>query len=225
MDTSRWSRLNSLVRLLETRQLFYKKYAYKIVYSINGAYLLSNCASEETLVDKASRSRPRKPIDLKTLKDFFRVLTEKKQYIRTRCEGNSVSIFSQDLDLLYEIAGKELKQYTCQLSTVSLVRSPDDFEVLNQNKIISRTSQTHPWKISLRQGWARDNDNKVALAQYLKALGDEVRVTDFLLDTLSKNNKYISGHYFYVRHPGTADFILMMSPRLIASITEIVVVP
>lgn len=241
MDTSRWYELNKQLTIVPTTSKFYKRYLYKITYKLPGIHFVIRSRSREDL-DRMimyynndssklySSLYPYSKNIVKTaeirqdkLYEFSDLYQDKQLALRYRAEGRSVSIFGNDIDQLYDIAKNRLVLNTEGLTSVSLVKNQNEMNLLENDKIIVRTPTSHTHRVYLRQGYYRDVKERMALGRYLENLGDHVKIGKVLLDNLKSANKYFGGNYFHVDDPKIVDMIILICPKIVLSVKEIVV--
>lgn len=236
MDLSRWYNINPTIKIVETTKKFYSKYLYKIVYELPGVSLLPYTRNEEHFLYKIStyesrrwsNYRPATAGHLLSTETAVKLLLLYKVYsessdLRFRTEGHNISIFSNDLESLYEIATVNLSGCSGNITTVSMPLSQHSHDVLEQDYIIVRTPTDYLYRVNLKNGWSNKTDI-VNLANYLKGVKDEVKVPRCFLADLKKHNKYLTGRYFYVRDPKLIDMLVLIAPLLILSIQQLKVI-
>ena len=236
MDLSRWYNINPTIKIVETTKKFYSKYLYKIVYELPGVSLLPYTRNEEHFLYKIStyesrrwsNYRPSTAGHLLSTETAVKLLLLYKVYsessdLRFRTEGHNISIFSNDLESLYEIATVNLSGCSGNITTVSMPLSQHSHDVLEQDYIIVRTPTDYLYRVNLKNGWSNKTDI-VNLANYLEGVKDEVKVPRCFLADLKKHNKYLTGRYFYVRDPKLIDMLVLIAPLLILSIQQLKVI-
>ena len=236
MDLSRWYNINPSIKIVETTKKFYSKYLYKIVYELPGVSLLPYTRNEEHFLYKIATYesrrwggyRPATAGHLLSTETAVKLLLLYKVYsgssdLRFRTEGHNISIFSNNLDYLYEIATVNLSGCSGHITTVSMPLSQYSQDILEEDYIIVRTPTDYLYRVNLKNGWSSKTDI-VNLANYLEVIKDEVKVTQGFLEDLKKQHKYLTGRYFYVRDPKLVDMLVLIAPLLILSIQKLKVI-
>ena len=222
MDTSRWYNLNDYIKIVGTQRKFYRRYLHKLVYTVYGAWALSGSETIDALRGKLSRSRHQ--LDLRTIElvtPFFDLYTAKDSRLRFIAERSTLSVFCDDIDYLFELAQDKLSPHKPEI--LSTVLDQDSQELLDKGMILVKTPTEHCWRINIRSGFYRNLAERQGLAQYLKNLGDEVKVTKNILQRLGSNDKYLYGGYFHVKDPRVVDMIRLITPDLVQSVDQLVV--
>lgn len=225
MDLSHWYKISPNVKIVDTRKKFYNKYVYKLVYHVVGASSIIMQAEPSTFFKYRVPSRhigkPDPGFSNNEYQSFLELYKEKDSRLKFRFEGHSVSIFSNDFNLLYDIARDRLCYSQVQL--ISCVRCQEDLDLLDKDYIITRTPSEYCYKITVRDGIYRNMTDRQGLYNYLKNLDAEVKITKKYLEIIRGPNKYISGGYFYLKDPLLVDMVRLIMPDLIRSVHQIVV--
>jgi len=234
MDSLRWFKLNQNVKIVETTKKFYNRYLYKITYNIPGVFLIPYTKDQEHLMLKiCDHERGRASSFIYrykiTAEDVPKLMVIQEMYlnrkdIRVRTEGSSISIFSDNIDSLYDLAFSQLAQCVTNLRLVSLPFTDATTDLLEQDYIIVRTPTEYLYKVMLKNHYGGNRADKLALANYLSSIGDEVKVSDKILSYLRAPYKYFYGGYFYVRDPNLVDMIRLVAPTLIRNVQQLKVI-
>lgn len=225
MDILRWYKLNPKVVIKPTSNKFYNLYNYKLVYKVDGARAIPGSKTLDQLNLRMSYlggiSRHNKGVvDRELIGILFDIYRDAQ--IRFRVEGNSVSMFCSDIDLLYHTASHRLAAYTNNLTQCSLVLSDAAQKALDGGQIIVNKPPEFRYKVLLRQGFYRNLSERQAAANYIEQLGSDIKISKLLLNNLKSSTKYLSAGYFYTNDRRLGDIIMMICPRLILSIRELV---
>lgn len=227
MDTSQWSKLNKRVKISYSNRKFYKKYLYKLVYTVPGCVYFSGSADEDQLINRMEFSKRldsnRSIVDYTATTDFYKVYISDMD-LKFRSERSTFSIFGTNIDELYKLASEELVKHTHRLDEVSLVR-PEDMEYIEKGNIVLREHIGYRYKVTLRDGYKTNSDTIPSLGNYLTGLGDEIKIGKQLLNRIKTSNKYLSAGYFYVNDPRIVDMIRLIDPLIIRYCQEIVINP
>jgi hypothetical protein len=130
-------------------------------------------------------------------------------------------MYSKSQEYLYDLATGALDNYRSGLTEVSLVESDAALTLLDQGYTLIKKPTTYPYKVRLREGFQAHYERH-GLATYLKNLGAEVKVTEYILRQLLSNNKYFHGGYVYVNDPKLIDMLRLVSPAVVGTVDQLV---
>lgn len=226
MDTSLWANRFKKLKIVDTRKKFYNEYLHKLTYhNIRGAWLLCNTKSFSQFARKYSSYQMGKystsltDENFEVLKIFFELY--QCSALRLRVERNTISIFSNDLELLYKVASETLKFIEpIQLSTVI---SESQRNLLEQGFIILKDQTDYNWRVNIRSGIYKNYQERNSLVTYFNNIGDQVKISKNLLLQFTGTNKYVSAGYFYVKDIDIVNIIRLIMPTLVRSIDRVVV--
>lgn len=226
-----WTKINTGIKISYTRKKFYNQFYFKLGLTIPGARLVAGSyrylgdTIEERVAEYNVRSKhssyyrfPLASLDL--IKDFSEIYRNRDSTTKFRFESNNVGIYSNSEKYLYELAEK-FSKWSSHITEISLIESPEAKKLLDQGLTIVKTEREHPYKVILRSGFINDTERQ-ALRNYLKILGDEIKVTNYILERLGENIKYFHGGYLYVRDVKVVDLLRLISPNLIGPISQLV---
>lgn len=239
MDTLDWTKINPDIGILYTKKKFFNKYLFRANYFVPGARLITYYRSE--VDDKVlfrrvdqynSHANARKTVfgrlsaDHQQIKDFSKLFHNKKanklsEDIKFRIEGCNFSIYSDNEASIFEIANQELSDWKSKLRSVSLIENSNSLELLMGGHTIVSKPQTHPYKIKLRETFNYSFERNCLMC-YLQNLGEDVKVTEYILDRLSLENKYFPGGYVYVNDHRLIDMMRLVAPNLIGTVQILV---
>lgn len=223
MDISLWYNLNSKIKILETNKKFYNTYMHKMVYDIPGSYVVTigDISNIKNLLIR-NYSADTVEYKLKNLQDLYNFYKKRQVHdVRCRIERNFVSIFGKDVQSLYQLATNQLSIYVPTL--LSTVTSEKTQKALEQGFQILKQDTDYKFKVIIRDGFYKLTDDRKHLANYLRNLGNEIKITENILSLLESNNKYINSGYFYVKDSRIVDLIKLIAPTAIRSVQPIVV--
>jgi hypothetical protein len=238
MDSSDWSNLNQSVVISYTKKKFYNTFLFKMSYRVPGARLITYAKNLTELgarievyndrVDNPStynrfyQFRPHyKKSDLTQLTVFYNLYNIKSNDYKFRIESETIMMYSTSQENLYNLATGTLNDYRSGLTEVSLVESDAALTLLDQGYTLIKKPTTYPYKVRLREGFQAHYERH-GLATYLKNLGIEVKVTEYILRQLSSNNKYFHGGYVYVNDPKLIDMLRLVSPAVVGTVDQLV---
>ena len=222
-DLSRWFKLNNKLMVTKTTSKFFGCYCHKTVWKLPKAYILSLYSDQKQIINKANVGADNDQL-LAQLLMFNQTIKNTRYDLRHRTEGETLSIFSDNIDQLYEISTYTLGKYASSLKLLSTVYDDQHQQALNNNMIIMRKPNGYKYRVYLRNSIRVDPKEIHALGQYLKALGDQVKITKNLLGNLTAETKYLYGvGYFYINDLRILDLIRLIIPNIIRSVQEIAI--
>ena len=213
-----WNKLNTFLDILPTKKKFYNRYLYKLTYHVVGAYLISMCKDNTFKSIRGAHN----PLDLEKLKVFSCVLKNKEYDLRYRSEGSSLSIFGTSEQELYDLATGRLGAFKSSLRSVTRVQSEEDLAVLEAGCIIMATPTEFRYRVAVKEGW-RKRQERQNLGNYLNSIRSEIKISDFLLQGMMTQHKYLTSCYFYVNDPKIVSMIALVAPGVIKRVQEVVI--
>lgn len=145
----------------------------------------------------------------------------KEKYIdltKIRIEEPTVTFYTETESLLLEIA-RELNNFKKGIIAVSLV-TEEEKEILDKNCIIRKVDIGYKYKVVLKDGNVR---NKESIYLYLKNLGDNVKISNAVLNSLSNGYPWTWGCWFYTNDADIASMLSIIEPGIVSNIHEVVV--
>jgi hypothetical protein len=235
MDSSDWSNINPGVVVSYTKKKFYNTFLFKMSYRIPGARIITYAKNLANLSDRYEvyndrvdnpgmyyQIRPHyKKANLTQLTVFYNLYAAKSKDYKFRIESETIMLYSNSQEYLHDLATGALNDYRSSLTEVSLVESDAALTLLDQGYTIIKKHTTYPYKVKLREGFQALYERH-GLATYLKNLGTEVKVTEYILSQLSSNNKYFHGGYVYVNDPKLIDMLRLVSPAVVGTVDQLV---
>ena len=229
MATLSWTKLSPTVEIHPTTKKFYDQYLFKIALCCPaGRIILNTKLSISTLLQhRAERDKrfyswggvwARNPIGRYTTEDaqvaqiqyYQQVRARHREEIKLRVEEPNVSIYSNDAQLLYNIASGDPRNGACPLRAVHLPINDDARELLDNGNILSNAKNPYKYKVLMRLNDI-PAESKLQISNYLDSLGDDVRVTAGCRKILLDEQKW-GGAYFYSMDNSMIMFINLISP-------------
>lgn len=225
MDISLWYKLNKKLRVTETAQLFYGRFSHKIVLNIPFAYHISVSKNSIELLHVLTRRLHTSAANIPMVADRLEPLASwyfqrDKTKFGCRIERNSVSIFCQDLESLYDLMTGCLSKYS--LVSLSTVFSDETQKLLDSGCVIVKRNTDYNFKVRFREGFYKNVEDRNNLGKYLRNLGDEIQATNHMLNMLESSNKYIGGSYVYIKDIRIVDMINLIVPGIVRSVQSVV---
>lgn len=226
MDLSPWYKFKPDIKVVPTNRKFYNKFVHKLNYDyIYGAFSIPASQDWKIARNRLKQNRRYNFTDsyIEKLAEVFVVYKNRGNDYRMRFEGSTVSIFADNLDILLDIASQQILSYKDNISFLSTIVDSTQQQALDQNKIILKrfTQCTH--RVTLRDGYYADYTERHALAQYLKNLDDQIKISKKYLREIEQGYKYLRSGYFYVQDPRVVDMIRLIMPNIVRTIQEVVV--
>lgn len=234
-----WTSLNPIVKQVNTKKKFFGIYLYKIMIDVPGCRLLydynrgSSCSVEELLKHRIQlfknsiHNKYRFLHYAKELEENARAdqleyfIDIKKKYpseIKIRIEEPTLTIYGNDLNLLYSIAAGI---YPERLLCLHRPKDAESTALLDSGYIITTKASDYSHKIVLKEHIFKDIDVKHSIGDYLYNLGDEIQMTKSLRYYLTSTSSYFAGGYFYCKDERTVTFINLICPNIIAGIYKL----
>lgn len=243
MDTSHWTKLKADIKFIDTTKKFFGKYLYKIdVYAPAGRVVNEKSSKPlqdrllqriEMAKDTLNRLSPygtrhnfgfaglRETVtasSLDQLEYYKKVMELNKGAIKIRVEEPTLSVYSDDENLLLDIAAND----PCdRVTAVYRPANSQAIAVLEQGRIIIKTPSPYSYKIMLREGVIKNHDAYEQAHNYLVSLGDDVQMTKGCARNLTKRYVYMSSTYFYAKNLECLTFLNLIAPGIVSGIYEI----
>lgn len=233
-----WSKVNTGLKFTFTKKKFFNQCYYRLNYALPGARLITYYQEEHhhdlflKRVDNwnAISSYARRHSYVKHLSaDANQLLPFAKIYkgdhrprrVRFRIEADVLSIYSDSEDFLYNLATNELSAWSKCAVSFSMPENDNVQALLDQGYVIVNKPQTHIYKIKLRETFGRNVERK-HLGNYLQSLGNDVKVTKYILEHLFREHKYFPAGYIYVNDLRIVDMLRLVSPNLVGSVQHLI---
>jgi hypothetical protein len=249
MDSLFWTNLNPKIVCEDTRKQFYGQFCYKLVIEAHGSRSITETRPDDCianhLADRRSKQKhinyggswatqstwaQRQADELKKSDPVFleELRSIKNGYgnrIRMRIEEPWLQIYTRDEQTLKDIAARLNHDQTIasRLLSVSTPASPEQQTLLEAGHIIAapNSKQEYKYKIVLRDG-SYSMETKQSIVNYLKTMGNEVKVSAANMNMLSGPLKYIWGCFVYTNDPSITTMIGLIAPGMVGKIHEIV---
>lgn len=235
-DSLDWTKINSKIKFSYTKKKFFNEFYFRLNYTVPGARLISynNTINDiefkyRILNYNNNSMRWRGIVQKDRLADAAQILDFSRIYhsddhaypLKFRIESDQLSIYSNHENYLYKLASTDLGAWQSNILSISLIENDQDRLLLDQGYIISSRPQSHPYKIKIKETFDFDDDRQ-GLETYLQNLGNNVKVTKYMLERLSLKHKYFPGGYIYVNDHRLVDMLRLVSPNLIGSVQQLV---
>lgn len=222
MSSLPWDNLNPHIKKIPATKKFYNRFTNKLTYYVLGIYILPICKTPDSIDLHVFKRSSAKGLDIVALKKFSELYLVREDKYKYRCEGDSVSIFADKEEDLYDLASGPLLDFTTNLRSITSIQNEQDREIIQSGSIIMRKNIGFQFKVTIRDGFKYAQD-RLHLAQYLSSIRSEIKISDFLLRTMLGKYKYIHSCYFYVNDPKIVDMIALVAPTLVKRIQKVVV--
>lgn len=229
-----WKKINSAVHIKETKKKFFNRYYYNIKYWCpGGRIILTNLDSdiEEAIEWRRARDRSYnyggswRSVNQSHLMNnhqlnSMRNLKHKFSNLKFRVEEPHVTIYSDNEQILYDLAESSLAEWNDHLISVHRPINDDVKKLLDDNAIIFKTKINYKYKFICRDGHC---ENKEYIYKYLDELGDQIKVSNTVWMMLEKPSKYIWGVWFYGNEKELSYLLNIIEPNFVSNIHEVVV--
>ena len=238
MDLSFWNNLNSTIIVEPTTKQFFGRYNCRMVIDCPGGRLTTTKSSDikkdlaarlsyERAFNRGGSWRPTYAqqltmADVDQIENLRDIRLDYESTVKFRVEEPKIQVYATDQDMLRIIAARILPKYQNKILAIQIPLSDKHTDLLNEGKILLKPNSiiTHKYKIVIRDG-DYPIDLKKQVLSYLQSLGDEVRISEHTVSSLSKPYQYTWGSFFYVNDPGIATFLTLMHTSLISKIHEV----
>jgi hypothetical protein len=229
MALSDWTKLNRTVSIQYTKRKYYNKFLYKLSYRVPGVRVISWVKDHSEIDTKLKQWNSRTPwgsylydkAEADQIKIFYDLYNEKSQDLKFRIEGQTFNIYSNSEEFLHDLAKTRLKLFTKKIISISLIKSDDIKQLLEQGFTVVKRDPDYTYQIKLKEGFQKINERE-GLATYLKNLGSDVKLSTLMFDRLKANTKYFSGGYVYLNDPRLIDMLKLVAPNLIGTVNQMV---
>lgn len=233
-----WSKINTRLKFAFTKKKFFNQCYYRINYNLPGARLITyyhddqdwNAFQQKVGNYNMNSYRNRRQsyisfnfADINQIVTFAKVYKQdhKPHTVRFRIESDILSIYSDSEECLYNLATNELAAWGSSLLSFSMPENENVQALLDQGYVVVSKPQTHAFKIKLRETFGHNVERK-QLANYLQGLGNDVKVTTYILEHLKREHKYFPAGYIYVNDLRLVDMLRLVSPNLVGSVQHLV---
>lgn len=244
MATLSWTDLAPKVKCVDTTKQFFGKYLYKIDVDVPAARILLDKRNKTLvwLLDErineaknmlnrlsnwgrqhhvpfSSWYRIINDSSLVQLEYYKKLIEKHKGVIKIRIEEPTLSIYCDDEQLLFDIAGDDPLQ---RLERVFKPNSAAAQTVLKSGEIIVKRPTDYLYKIVFREGRVANKDNNVQIYNYLTSLGDEVKLTNGCTQNLKYRQHWMTSCYFYAKDTQVLTFLNLIAPGKVSGIFKLV---
>lgn len=232
-----WTNLNPTVKEVDTKKKFFGIYLYKVMIHAPGCRIIAS-AKDDASADEMLRNRIQtlrnrisfsyynfslnhdlayieKNARSDQLQYFIDIKKKFGNEIKIRIEEPTVSVYSNDQNLLYSIASE-----ICPERLESFYRPKNSIAeaLLNTGNIISTKANEFLFRVYLREQIFKDVKVKQQVGNYLYNLDQEIQLPKSLRRNLTSESPYFSGGYFYCNDEKLVTFINLVCPSFISRI-------
>jgi hypothetical protein len=240
MATLSWTNLNPTVKIVDTKKKFFGQYLYKTVFKVPGCRLITSRESESMshLLDYQKQlanlvayryngawSYQRNPTTrlsdarVAQLEYFKSILQTHKDQIKVRVEQPILTLYSQDEQVLMEIARTEADS----LLEVHRPGNLQAAEALDRGECIVKTITEYTHKVVFKESGSLSIETRANIYDYLINLGDVVKMTKSCRENLSGNRYWFTSSYFYTKDESILTFLNLIAPGAVAGIYKLAV--
>lgn len=237
MDSFDWKKLNSNVRVDDTKKKYYGQYYCSLKYFCpGGRIILRTDVDKDTIASAVSLRQSydrqfnhggswraiREKIERVDVDQLTAMCNVKLKYsadVKFRVEEPILKIYSRDESTIISIA-TELSSWDDKLQHVSRPRDSSARAQLDSGAIITKTDIGYKYKIMCKDGTC---NNKESIVGYLTALEDQVKVSKSVWRNLkSYKNNWTWGIWFYANDPQLVNMLHIIEPGFVTNIHEMV---
>lgn len=230
-----WTNLNPTVKEVDTKKKFFGIYLYKAIVHAPGCRVISAAkdseSAHELLQTRIELLRNQKYfgggyassratyLEIHAKADQLQYYIDlKKKYsdeIKIRLEEPSITIYSNDPELLYSIVSRN---YPNRVTAIHRPKNTLAKDILDRGNIISIKAKDYSFKVCLSEKVFKDLSILHNVGDYLYNLGDEIEMTKSLRRKFGANFAFFGGGYFYCKDDKIVTFINLMCPNLVSGI-------
>jgi len=236
MASFEWKKLNSKIVVSDTRKQYFNQYYCSIKYFCPGGRVIANTSSTDIreVIDFRKRySRMSNyggswrynreqldQVDIGQLEAFRSIKNTYPTKIKFRVEEPAVIIYSEEESTIVDIA-TILKDWSHTIRQVTRPKNDADRVAISTGSIILKKDPGYKFKVMCKEGVC---NNKSSIAAYLINLGDQVKISDTVAQSLMVNPyPYIYGIWFYTNDPDIANMLNIIEPNFVTNIHKVVV--
>jgi len=239
MDISRWKILNSELLVHNTRKLFFNQYLYRVKFESHNVRMALSPHTDTEMKEKYKKYEVyvKKVYDYKNMPSYSGTIKHAMEntkfdnllswnrffrnygYIKYRIEDPCISLYTSDLDSLYEIINKD-KHLRNTVVSISKPESEKALKSLQEGKVLVKRIEGFTHIIYISDNWSLDVDDRVKVLEYLRSLGkNEVRIP--LSTEKALMNKWAAGGYFYCKDPSISTCLSLICVGVVKNIFEL----
>jgi hypothetical protein len=228
-----WSKLNSNVKIIDTKKKFFNQYLYKAVLNTPFCRLiLSNqvdlTSEYQRRLDLSrhynyggswNKKNTSTRANINELSYYQSLRLRNTDQLKFRVEEPYLSIYANDEDQLYNIVYRAG-------STVTEVHRPASEsakDILNQGDIVVKKSTDYEYKVVLRESGAISYEVREQVYNYLLGLTDTVKMTKGCERNLIERHYWFTNTYFYTKDPSVLTFLNLISPDIVSGIFKLTI--
>lgn len=236
MDISSWNKLR--VNVTRTKKKFFGKYLYKLKVLAPGARLITynryssiaaGIKDRKDYVDSIGvtygsswlKQRANKRIENASAEqlEYLKTIKENNEHLCFRIEEPHVSIYAEDEQELLTLVQGLPNPYSAK--EIARPYDQQSLDILNRGEIVTRKPVDYEYKIMFKEHRVNNRDNLVQVYNYLRGLGEDVKILPSCERNLTTNLFWFGQCYFYARDPGVCTFINLIAPNLIKEISKL----
>ena len=256
MDLLSWINSNPTCKLRPTRKRYYERFLYRVrIYApfarvLRRTYTETPEASIWSLIDRDVTNRKEKlkqqihlymssywahraarDIDdcyIDQLEYLYRKLRALSAKIKLRVEEPYIEVYADDEDTILDLV-KNMPECRTRVMDIHRPASDTDRDSILRGEIYRPKSQ-YDYQVNLRT-LLLSTAKRTQIYEYLSGVGDLVKMTPGLIDTLTRprythsDNMWIYQSYFYTSDTSVCTFLNLIEPQLIHKILKIAKTP
>jgi len=226
-----WSKLNSDVKIIDTKKKFFNQYLYKAV--VNTPFCRLILSNQVNLTNEFQRrldlsrhynyggswnkKNTSTKANISEISYYQNLRLRNIDELKFRVEEPYLSIYSNDEKYLYDIVSQAG-------STVTEIHRPGSEsakDILNQGDIVIKKPSDYEYKVVLRESSAISFEVREQVYNYLIGLNDTVKMTRSCKRNLTERHYWFTGTYFYTKDPSVLTFLNLISPDIVSGIFKL----
>jgi hypothetical protein len=226
-----WSKLNSDVRIIDTKKKFFNQYLYKAVVNTPFCRLIltnhTNLTNEyQRRLDMSrhynyggswNKKNNSTRANISELAYYQNLRLRNLDELKFRVEEPYLSIYANDEKYLHDVVSQAG-------STVTEIHRPANDSakaILNQGDIVIKKSTDYEYKVVLRESSTISFEVREQVYNYLIGLNDTVRMTRGCKRNLTERQYWFTSTYFYTKDPSVLTFLNLINPDIVSGIFKL----
>ena len=228
-----WSKLNSDVKIIDTKKKFFNQYLYKAVVNTPFCRLiLSNQVNLTNEYQKRldlsrhynyggswNKKNNSTKANINELTYYQNLRLRNTDELKFRIEEPYLSIYANDEKYLHDV----VSQAGSTVVEIHRPASESAKAILNQGEIVIKKSTEYEYKVVLRESGTISYEVREQVYNYLAGLTDTVRMTRSCKRNLTERQYWFTSTYFYTKDTSVLTFLNLISPDIVSGIFKLTI--
>ena len=226
-----WSKLNSDIKIIDTKKKFFNQYLYKAVLHTPFCRLIlsnhTNLTSEyQRRLDMSrhynyggswNKKNTSTRANIGELAYYQNLRLRNTDELKFRIEEPYLSIYTNNEQSLYDIISK----INSDIKEIHRPANDHAKAILDQGEIVIKKSTEYKYKVVLRESGAISYEVREQVYNYLAGLSDTVKMTKGCKRNLTERHYWFTSTYFYTKDPSVLTFLNLISPDIVSGIFKL----